>query len=682
MSTIPARRYVNIIPEALAPAGAALDTIGLLLVRNRRVPIGTVGQFASPSSVSAFFGSTSTEAILAPYYFSGFTNADATPGNLLIAQFPVTGVPAWLQGGNISGLTIPQLQGVTGTLSIVLDGYTYSTASVGLSSVGSFSAAASQLQTDLNTSLASEGTSTSSSIAPESTTFTGSIAGNILYATTAASTPLVPGAILSGTGVTSGTQIVEQLSGATGGIGTYAVSASAAQSAASTTITATWGLLTIGGTVAGNPYSVGQTVTGSGVTSGTQITALGSGTGGAGTYVVSPSQTVAGPEAIDSAATALTVSFDSTSGGFLIESGMLAPACGGSTAAYATGTAAAGLLLTQATGASISQGALPQTPAAFMNAIEAITQNWFSFTTDWDPDDANGNVGQNVQKMAFAAWTSSVQDTPFAYITEDTDISPSESVPAASSMGNLLSSENLSGTSLIWNPNGAITVNANPWGSRAMFLMGIGGSIDWEETAGRATAAFKSSPAGLIADVTSDQVAINLGGNPQNAGNGQPTGGNGYNYYGAVGAAAENFIYLYPGSISGPFLWWDGFINQAYFNTQMQLDILVLMTSIKSFPYNPAGYAQLAAALNTTIQQMINFGAIQPNVPLSSSQAQQVNQAAGLKIDAILSTRGWYLQILPAAASVRAARGSPPAKFWYTDGGSIQAFSMQSVDIL
>jgi hypothetical protein len=50
--------------------------------------------------------------------------------------------------------------------------------------------------------------------------------------------------------------------------------------------------LTVGGTVAGT-FAVGQLICGTGVTAGTYITALGTGTGGAGTYTVSASQTVA-----------------------------------------------------------------------------------------------------------------------------------------------------------------------------------------------------------------------------------------------------------------------------------------------------------------------------------------------------------------------------------------------------
>lgn len=55
--------------------------------------------------------------------------------------------------------------------------------------------------------------------------------------------------------------------------------------------------LTVDGTITGT-FKAGQTLTGSGVTANTYITALGTGTGGVGTYTVSTSQTVTGPVAI------------------------------------------------------------------------------------------------------------------------------------------------------------------------------------------------------------------------------------------------------------------------------------------------------------------------------------------------------------------------------------------------
>lgn len=104
-----------------------------------------------------------------------------------------------------------------------------------------------------------------------------------------------PGSILSGTGVATGTQIVSQITPllageALNGLGRYTTSI-AEQNATSTTITGTYGTLTVGGTVVSG-FGPGQTLTGTGVTAGTTITQQLTGTtGAAGTYVVTPSQT-------------------------------------------------------------------------------------------------------------------------------------------------------------------------------------------------------------------------------------------------------------------------------------------------------------------------------------------------------------------------------------------------------
>jgi hypothetical protein len=102
-------------------------------------------------------------------------------------------------------------------------------------------------------------------------------------------TGFIVGMALSGTGVTAGTYITALGTG-TGGAGTYIVSIS--QTVASTSITGTIITLTVGGTVTGT-FSVGMTLSGTGVTANTYLTALGTGTGGSGTYYVGTSQTVA-----------------------------------------------------------------------------------------------------------------------------------------------------------------------------------------------------------------------------------------------------------------------------------------------------------------------------------------------------------------------------------------------------
>ena len=64
-----------------------------------------------------------------------------------------------------------------------------------------------------------------------------------------------------------------------------------AQTTTSTTIAATGGTLTIGGTVTGT-FAVGDLIS-TGASAGTTITAALTGTGGAGTYLVNNAQTVA-----------------------------------------------------------------------------------------------------------------------------------------------------------------------------------------------------------------------------------------------------------------------------------------------------------------------------------------------------------------------------------------------------
>lgn len=134
------------------------------------------------------------------------------------------------------------------------------------------------------------GTSTASTISTQTGSSAAStITDNIMTTGPSVTGTLVPGGVLSGSGVAAGTTIVSQvtplIAGETlGGVGRYFVSPRD-QTVASTTISETYGLLTIGGTVVAG-YAVGQTLTGSasGLVAGSTITGLGTGAGAAGTY--------------------------------------------------------------------------------------------------------------------------------------------------------------------------------------------------------------------------------------------------------------------------------------------------------------------------------------------------------------------------------------------------------------
>lgn len=127
-----------------------------------------------------------------------------------------------------------------------------------------------------------QGASVTAAIAATAGSFTGSIAGDVMTITAVGSGVAVVGGLLSGSGVASGTRILAQLSGTAGGVGTYRVSI--LQTVDSTTISETYGLMTVA-SVGSGVLSVGDVLAGANVTSGNYITAFGTGTGGTGTYI-------------------------------------------------------------------------------------------------------------------------------------------------------------------------------------------------------------------------------------------------------------------------------------------------------------------------------------------------------------------------------------------------------------
>src|SRR5205085_721504 len=72
---------------------------------------------------------------------------------------------------------------------------------------------------------------------------------------------------------------------------------------------------------------------------------------------------------------------------------------------------------------------------------------------------------------------------------------------------------------------------------------------------------------------------------------------NGYSFYGAYGAANQNFIWFQNGQCTGAFKWFDSYVNQIWLNNQLQLAALTLMQNAKSIPYDAAGNSLIQAAL-------------------------------------------------------------------------------------
>lgn len=318
-----------------------------------------------------------------------------------------------------------------------------------------------------------------------------------------------------------------------------------------------------------------------------------------------------------------------------------------STITYATGTLSAGLMLTSATGAILSQGDTADTPVTAMDNVKSKTQNWVDFMTIWEPS--------LTDKEAFAVWTNA-QNQRFAYIAWDTD---AQAIVNGSTtcFGAVAKSLGYDGVVPVYNTK-----------ELAAFTLGTVASIDFSRTNGRITAAFKSQ-SGFVPTVADQQIAANLL-------------ANGYSFYGSYATANDQFNFLYNSQMSGKWKWLDTFVDQVYLNSQFQLALMSLLTSVKSIPYNESGYSLIRAAMIDPITAGLNFGSIRTGITLSASQKAQVNQAAGLDVSTIIEQQGYYLQILDPGAQVRGNRGTPVINFWYTDGGAVQKITVASIDIM
>lgn len=234
-STIPASQIVSVNPGVVGAGGNPLVLNGVVISPNTLIPSNTVQPFGSVDGVSQFFGPGSAEEGAAEVYFLGNDNSTIKPGTIYFAPYNVTATKAWNQSGSFAGVSLATLQTLSGSLIIVMDGYTRTASSINLSAATSFTNAASLIQTGLNAGLANVATSSASTIAGTTLTVGGTLTGTF-----------APGQTLVGSGVTATSIILAQLTGTSGGAGTYSLSQSStigssqAINAAPTPVVVSW----------------------------------------------------------------------------------------------------------------------------------------------------------------------------------------------------------------------------------------------------------------------------------------------------------------------------------------------------------------------------------------------------------------------------------------------------------
>lgn len=415
---------------------------------------------------------------------------------------------------------------------------------------------------------------------------------------------------------------------------------------AQATISTTSGSPTVDITaLASGQPEVGMKISAAGIPAGTTITSVPEG-GGTGNYGMSANAT-ATATAVAAHIGGAVVSYDSTWGAFVITAGE--PGAEGSITLPTTNSLSTGLGLTAATGAVISPASDPLTPAEQMAAVTGQTQNFASFTNAQQPTTDDD--------VAFAAWNNA-QSNRFVYGQWDNAVALTTDDFAATAWG-LIVAAGYTATMPFFDPT-------DP-GGMAVAALGMLASIDFSQADGRTSIALRSQ-AGLVPGVTSDPIAAQLE-------------ANGVNFYGQYATAAQGFDFFYAGSVSGSYAWADTLVNEIWMTNAFQLALMTLLTTVKNIPYNDQGKQLIKQSLKGPIGDAVGFGAIQSGVELSPEQIAEINAATGVDAATTINLVGWYLQVATATPEVRAARGSPPINFWYTDGGSVQRISMNSAEV-
>lgn len=318
----------------------------------------------------------------------------------------------------------------------------------------------------------------------------------------------------------------------------------------------------------------------------------------------------------------------------------------GSTLSYATGTVAELLNLTQAKGALVDNDTLADT-------VNTATARMLAYTSNFATITYIGAAFSDAVLKELAAWNTA-QNSRYHLVTYGVD--PLATTPNNSASFGAWAKEYTTGVTPVY---GAL--------DKAAFFCSIDASVNYSETNGRTTSAFRSQD-GLIPEVTDEATADALV-------------SNGYSYYGAWATANDRFLMAGNGQVTGDFKWIDNYMFAVFLNSQFQLASVQSLVNYKSIPYNADGIAIRRAVLQDPIDEGVNFGGIRAGVQLTQQQQNIINAEAGFDAASQIFTKGWALSIQLPSAQDRANREPFIEKFFYTDGSSLQRIELTSTNV-
>lgn len=149
MKSIPASQDVSVQPGVLGTGGSPLSLNAVFGTNSTRVPFGAVLGFPTLLAVQNYFGVNSQEALMAKVYFSGFNNCTRLPSALYFSQFNLTPIAGYMRGGSLLGAPLTAITGLSGTMTLSIDGVSTVSANINLAGATSYSNAAALIQTGL-----------------------------------------------------------------------------------------------------------------------------------------------------------------------------------------------------------------------------------------------------------------------------------------------------------------------------------------------------------------------------------------------------------------------------------------------------------------------------------------------------------------------------------------------------
>lgn len=345
--------------------------------------------------------------------------------------------------------------------------------------------------------------------------------------------------------------------------------------------------------------------------------------------------------ALSAALASTQCAYSSQTGAFQITS----PTTGASSAiTYCEdGTLATLLGLTEAKGATLSQGSDALDVAANMRSIRGATENWATFTFLYSASDD--------EMLELSAWASA-QGVEYLFVCWSTDSNLKNQVDTTS-IAYKFKEANAGATTLVFGD-----------AKYAAFIMGEAASIDWDRTQGAINFAFKSGDA-LAPTIDNATEATTL---LQKH----------CNLYGTYATRNDDFVWLYDANMFGDYRYIDPFVNAIWLNNALQVSIMNGLEISPRVPYNEDGYTLIRSWCQDPINRARKNGVIDPGVTLSEAQKAELIREAGLDITSNLQTDGYYLQVADAGAQVRTTRDTPNVSLWYSYGGSVNRIEMAS----